>query len=257
MSTKLLIVDDQSNARNLIRSFLTIPGMTFHECASGHEAIAAVLDFKPHWITMDVKMPGMNGFETIRAIKKAHPEGRVIIVTSFNEPQFRDLAVSAGAVGFILKENLLALRLLLEKESKQEGRAAGGADHSPAPATKRILLLDDESETQAMLALLTDKGDKSYHITRAASGAEAVSLHRENPFDLVIIELLLPEYNGFEAFSELRRTSSPPKFIATAKAEWATADICLRMAKQLGAHEILAKPFPSEHLIAAVEKILK
>jgi len=256
MSTKLLIVDDQSNARDLIRSFLTIPGMTFHECASGHEAIAAVQDFKPHWITMDVKMPGLNGFETIRAIKKAHPEGRVIIVTSFNEPQFRDLAVSAGAVGFILKENLLALRLLLEKETKDAGRhpSPTSADRSPAQAPKRILLLDDDRETEATLALLSDKG---YQITRATSGAEATALHRQNPFDLVIIELLLPEYNGFEAFTELRRTSSPPKFIATAKAEWATAEICLRMAKQLGAHEILAKPFPSEQLLSAVEKILE
>lgn len=259
MNTKLLIVDDHANARELIRSFLTIPGMTFQESGSGHEAIARARDFKPHWITMDIKMPGMDGFETIKGIKEVHPEARVIIVTSFNDPQFRDRAHNAGAVGFILKENLLALRLFLEKESKEESALTarlapptpGDTRHSPP---KRILVLDDDPETQGMLGLLVGKG---YKITRTANGEEAISLHRQNPFDLVIIELLLPDYDGFEAFSKLRHAFAPPKFIAIAKAGWAAADICLKMAKQLGAQETLAKPFDGEDLLQAVEIALK
>jgi CheY-like chemotaxis protein len=259
MNTKLLIVDDHANARELIRSFLNIPGMTFQESASGREAIAHARDFKPHWVTVDIKMPGMDGFETIKGIKEVHPDARVIIVTSFNEPQFRDRAHSAGAVGFILKENLLALRLFLEKDAKDESKqparltpaSAGDARQSPP---KRILVLDDDSETQGMLGLLVGKG---YKITRTAKGAEAISLHRQNPFDLVIIELLLPDYDGFETFSELRHAFVPPKFIAIAKAGWAAADICLKMAKQLGANETLAKPFGAEDLLEAVEKVLK
>jgi CheY-like chemotaxis protein len=257
MCTRLLIVDDQSNARELIRSFLTIPGMMFQECASGTDAIACVREFRPHWVTMDVKMPGLNGFETIKGIKQAHPEARIIIVTSFNEPQFRDLARSAGAVGFILKENLLALRLLLEREAKDAERNASvpaTPESSEKASSKRVLVLDDENETLAMLKPLADKG---YQIIRAKSGAEAVVLHRQNPFQVVTIELLMADYNGFEAFAQLRREPSPPKFIATAKHGWAAADICLKMAKQLGAHETLAKPFLAEHLLVAVESILK
>jgi CheY-like chemotaxis protein len=259
MDTKLLIVDDHANARELIRSFLKIPGMTFQECASGREAIAQAREFKPHWVTVDVKMPGMDGFETIKGIKEAHPEARVIIVTSFNDPQFRDRAHSAGAVGFILKENLLALRLFLEKDSKEEPKqparpAAASPDDARLLTPKRILVLDDDPETQAMLGLLVGKG---YKITRTADGAEAISLHRQNPFDLVIIELLLPDYDGFEAFSELRRAAVPPKFIAVAKAGWAAADICLKMAKQLGAQEALTKPFDAERLLNAVDKVLR
>jgi CheY-like chemotaxis protein len=254
MSTKLMIVDDHANARELIRSFLTIPGMTFQECASGHEAIACARDFKPHWITMDIKMPGMDGFEAIKSIKEVYPEAKVLIVTSFNEPQFRDRAHTVGAVGFFLKENLLPLRLLLEKEAKGSSRPASGDTEHSRKSPKRILVLDDDSETQGMLALLAGKG---YKLTRTASGAEAISLHRQNPFDLVIIELLLPDYDGFEAFSELRRAAVPPKFIAIAKAGWAAADICLKMAKQLGAHETLSKPFDSEQLLTAVEKTLR
>ena len=118
MSTRLLIVDDHASTRELIRKFLTIPGITFQECVSGEEAVACAREFKPHWVTMDVQLPGLNGFESTRAVRREHPEARVLIVTAFNEPHYRDLAHSSGAVGFILKENILALRLMLETETK-------------------------------------------------------------------------------------------------------------------------------------------
>jgi len=69
MNTRLMIVDDQDSARELIRGFLTMSGITFHECASGSDAVASASEFKPHWVTVDVKMPGMDGFETAKAIK--------------------------------------------------------------------------------------------------------------------------------------------------------------------------------------------
>lgn len=116
MSARLLIVDDHASTRELIRKFLSAPGMTFQECASGEEAVACVEEFKPDWVTMDVQLPGLNGFDSTRAIKKKYPGTRVLIVTAFNEPHFHDLARSAGAVGFILKENILALRLMLEND---------------------------------------------------------------------------------------------------------------------------------------------
>jgi CheY-like chemotaxis protein len=118
MSTRLLIVDDHANTRELIKKFLRLPGITFQECSSGEEAVACAREFKPHWVTMDIQMSGLNGFDSTRALKKEHPEARVLIVTAFNEPHFRDLARTSGAVGFILKENILALRLMLEGEAR-------------------------------------------------------------------------------------------------------------------------------------------
>ena len=252
MSTRLLIVDDQPNARELIRTFLTMPGIIFQECASGNDAVACVQEFKPHWITMDIQMPGMNGFEAIKAIKKAHPEAHVIIVTSFNEPQYRDLARSAGASAFILKENLLALRLMLERESKNTNAPsspAGGAGQA-----KRILVVDDDKEIQAALGeLLTAEG---HQVTFAMNGLEALSLHRQSAFDLVVIELLLAGNEGFETLAELRRIPSPPKFIATAKSSWMPVHVYSKMAKQLGVQATLAKPFLPDQLLTAVRSAL-
>jgi CheY-like chemotaxis protein len=257
MSTRLLIVDDLPGARELIRNFLTMPGVTFEECDSGDAAVARVRDFKPHWVTMDIKMPGLDGFETTKAIKLAYPEARVMIVTSFNDPHFRDLAHSAGAAGFILKENLLALRLMLEKETKNirsSQSAAANLTPSAEPAARRVLIVDDDKE----LHTFTEQAlvGAGFQVTRVHNGLEAIALHRRNPLDVVIIELLLPGNDGFETLAELRRMASPPKFIATAKASWMPVQVYSRMAKQLGVHGTLAKPFSSEQLLAAVQAIL-
>ncbi|HTV42425.1 MAG TPA: response regulator [Candidatus Sulfotelmatobacter sp.] len=250
MSTRLLIVDDHPNARDLIRGYLAMPGLTVQECASGHDALERVKDFKPHWVTMDVQMPGLNGFETTKAIKQAHPDARVMIVTSFNDPHFRKLADSAGASGFILKENLLALRLMLEKET---GRMAGSAANLPKP--KRVLVLDDDRDLRTMFSLLLSKD--GYRVTQAQAGREAIALHREEPFDLMIVELLLPENEGFDTLSELRKLPSPPRTIATAKPGWMPVEVYSKMAKQLGVHGTLAKPFQPEQLLALVREVME
>jgi two-component system, chemotaxis family, protein-glutamate methylesterase/glutaminase len=70
---KLMIVDDHAGTREMIRKFLDFPGITFCECASGDEAVARAGEFKPHWVTMDVHMPGLNGFESTEALRVQYP----------------------------------------------------------------------------------------------------------------------------------------------------------------------------------------
>ena len=111
-----MIVEDHAPAREMIRQFLALPGVSFCECASGEEALQQVHEFKPHWVTMDVNMPGLNGFQSTKAIRAEHPTARVIIVTSFSEGHYRELSREAGAVALISKENLMALRVMLTRE---------------------------------------------------------------------------------------------------------------------------------------------
>jgi len=111
-----MIVDDHASTREMIRNFLDLPGITFCECASGEEALLHAREFKPNWITVDVNMPGLDGFQTAEALRAEHPSAHIIIVTGFNEPHFRKLSNSAGAVGLICKENLAALHMMLSSE---------------------------------------------------------------------------------------------------------------------------------------------
>src|SRR5208283_274577 len=113
---RLMIVDDHPSAREMIRRFLALPGITFCECASGEEALQRVRKFKPHWITMDVNLPGLNGFQSTEALRAEHPSVRIVIVTSYSETHYQQLSRAAGAVAIICKENLLPLRTLLARE---------------------------------------------------------------------------------------------------------------------------------------------
>jgi DNA-binding NarL/FixJ family response regulator len=118
---KLMIVDDHPGTRGMIRKFLgCIPGITFCECVSGEEAVRLARGFKPDWVTMDIHMPGLNGFESTKALLLEHPSLRVLIVTADSQPHFPKMSRDAGAVGLLAKENILGLRVILEREMRNE-----------------------------------------------------------------------------------------------------------------------------------------
>ena len=111
-----MIVDDHPGTRKMIWTILTLPGVTFCQCASGHEALDRAREFKPDWVTMGIMMPGLDGFQAAKALLLEHPSARVVIVSSLDEPHLRQSAKDAGAAYFILKESLLALRMILVRE---------------------------------------------------------------------------------------------------------------------------------------------
>lgn len=113
MAMKFMIVDDHEGMRTLIRQLIAGPGDAVLECASGDEALDKLGDFKPDCVTMDVSMPGLCAFKTTRSIRATHPSARVIFVSSHDQPDYRRAAQEAGAVGFVMKENLSDLYLFI------------------------------------------------------------------------------------------------------------------------------------------------
>ena len=108
-----MIVDDHEGIRNMIRHLIAVPGDWVKECASGDEALSALNEFKPDCVTMDINMPGACAFKTTRSIRAAHPTARVVFVSSYDQPDFRRAAQEAGAVGYVMKENLSDLYLFV------------------------------------------------------------------------------------------------------------------------------------------------
>ena len=110
---KLLIVEDNSRVRRMIRRIIEDIADEINECADGSEALAAYTRFHPDWILMDIKMKGMDGLEATRQIHAASPEARIMIVTNYDEMDLREAAREAGAREYVVKEDLLAIRRLL------------------------------------------------------------------------------------------------------------------------------------------------
>ena len=109
----LLIVDDNENMRRLIRIVLHDLG-PIHECREGSEALAAYTALHPDWVVMDIHMPNMNGIRATREIKAAFPDARVVMLSKFKDTETREAAREAGACDYVVKEDLLSLRRILQ-----------------------------------------------------------------------------------------------------------------------------------------------
>ncbi|WP_433040158.1 response regulator [Dactylosporangium sp. CS-033363] len=103
---RVLVVDDQQLVRDGIASLLSIqPGIEVAgTAASGEEALSQTAALVPDVILMDVRMPGMDGVEATRAIRRAHPTCRVVMLTTFDDDAYVALALRAGADGYLLKD---------------------------------------------------------------------------------------------------------------------------------------------------------
>jgi DNA-binding NarL/FixJ family response regulator len=113
---KTLIVEDSALYRKLLKETLhsRFPSMEIVEAEDGEEAMQSISAHPPDLIFMDIKLPGENGLELTAKIKAKHPDVIVIILTSYDTPEYREAAVQVKADRFLSKgssskEGILAL----------------------------------------------------------------------------------------------------------------------------------------------------
>jgi len=102
--------------RRLMRTLVEDMAEEIFECGGGEEAVALYHATRPDWVLMDIHMPGLDGLAATREIRRRDATARIVIVTQFDEQEFRRAAAEAGAVGYVLKENLLGIRRMINGE---------------------------------------------------------------------------------------------------------------------------------------------
>lgn len=103
---RILLVEDHTLLRAGLRALLTQDpnNEIVGEANNGHDAVNAIGTLKPHLVLMDISMPGMNGIEAIRDIKRRYPETRVLVLTIHKTDEYIHESLRAGADGYILKD---------------------------------------------------------------------------------------------------------------------------------------------------------
>jgi DNA-binding response OmpR family regulator len=100
---RVLIVDDEPDAVELLREFLTAKGYEVLAASDGEEALHKVKEDRPHLILLDVRMPKMNGLEVLKQVREIDHEVGVIMVTAVNEEETGRQALKLGAFDYITK----------------------------------------------------------------------------------------------------------------------------------------------------------
>ncbi len=150
----ILIVDDHEVVRNGIRAYLDTlkEFQVVGEAASGEEAIKLVKELIPDVVLMDLIMPGMDGIESTREVKKISPRTQVVVLTSYHEDEYIFPALKAGAISYVLKD------MKMEKLAETIQRAVNNeVTLHPLVAARVLRNLRGDSEEESFYADLTDR----------------------------------------------------------------------------------------------------
>ena len=267
---KVLIVDDIASAREMLLS--TLESFSFRaDCVnSGREAIKAIKESEhddPYQLVlMDWRMPGMDGIEAtikIRKIVEKKPP-TIIMITSYGREEVINLANNAGLDGFLIKpftpSTLLdtILSILGYEKAVKQGRVKSVGNNSEPPlelSGARILLVEDnEINQQIAIEILADAGIK---VTVAENGTKAVDIIKKDSdkFDLILMDLQMPEMDGFQATAVIRADKlfkEKPIIAMTANAMVKDRKKCL----EAGMNDHIGKPVDPDELYAIINKWL-
>jgi DNA-binding NarL/FixJ family response regulator len=123
-SFKTLLVEDNASFRHTLFDILStqFPSIAIEEAADGKEALQKIESTLPNLVFMDIKLPGENGLQLTQKIKAKYPELIIIVLTSYDLPEYREAAYQYGANYFIVKglstnEEILALVRSILKDS--------------------------------------------------------------------------------------------------------------------------------------------
>jgi DNA-binding NarL/FixJ family response regulator len=107
---RVMLVEDEEDFRRILAGFLLakFPSMALDEAADGKEETERIRDFIPHLVFIDIQLPGENGLEVTRRIKALSPDTKVVILTSYDFPEYREAARACGAYRFFSKGSCTA-----------------------------------------------------------------------------------------------------------------------------------------------------
>ena len=112
----VLVVDDQPGIRRLLMEVLTEEGYIVYTAANGYEGMQKAKDLNPALILMDMKMPGMDGIETLRELKHINQADKVIMMTAYGELGLVNIAKELGAYAYITKPfDIIELCTMIER----------------------------------------------------------------------------------------------------------------------------------------------
>jgi PAS domain S-box-containing protein len=185
----VLVIDDDATARDLLTSYLERDGFTVVSAANGVDGLRRAKELRPTAITLDVVMPDLDGW-TVLAALKGDPELAdipVVLVTIVDETPH---GMARGAAGHMTKPVDRARLLELLGRWRSPGRCA------------RVLVVEDDPDQRAVLAEALPGPE--WRVTEAENGRVGLDKLRTEQADLIVLDIMMPEMDGFQFMAELQ-----------------------------------------------------
>lgn len=266
----VLVVDDDDSACQSVCAMLEEIGMRSEGCASGQDAVAAVqramntaLPF--YAAILDWKMPGMDGLETARAIKRLVGDTLPIIILSAYD--WSDIEMEARAVGVdaflskpVFKSGLIRTFKSLRNESPEEPGQTSPLDPLLQHdfSGRRVLLVEDNELNREIAREVLEMAGLT--VEEAENGQIAVdmfSASQDGYYSMILMDIQMPVMNGYDAAAAIRALKRPDALRIPILAMTANAFVeDIQAAKAAGMNEHLAKPIDFEALGSVLKKYL-
>jgi len=235
-SSKILIVDDEKNMRQTLAAILRDEGYQVVTAATGEEAVERCGREQFGIVLMDVRMPGIDGVEAFRRIRR-HREGvRVILMSAYSVEHLKETALDEGAIAFLPKP------LDLEKVVHLVGEVKD---------TAILVVENDEGTAEVLHAGLKERG---YRVTLTESPHDALELVEQIRFDLIFVDVSLPAMNGLELYLAIKKMTRSAVAIMITGID-AEFEALAQEAVRRNAYTIVRKPLDIDHVLGLLERI--
>ena len=212
VGSSVLVIDDDATQRDLMSRFLAGEGFAVQTASDGEEGLRLARRLMPVAITLDVMMPGMDGW-TVLSMLKADPLVSDIPVIMLTMVDDRKKGYAMGAANYLTKP--------ADREQLAQMLKKYRCPHPPCP----VLLVEEDATTRRMMRAMLEQA--GWAVTEAENGRAAMEQVAQNRPTLILLDLMMPEMDGFEFTAELHR-----------HAEWRSIPIVVLTAKDLSPDEL-------------------
>jgi two-component system cell cycle response regulator len=271
---RILVVDDNPLNVKLFSSKLAREGYETVPAYDGREALARVLEEPTDIVLLDLMMPVIDGFEVLEKLK-SNPKTKnipVIVITALTEAEERLNKLEAKADELLIKpvstlellmrvKSMLHLREIKDQldERKDQLTSVPALEYKKqeSPRSKKkpfILIVEDEDKDAKLVAVYL--ADAPYKLKRARNGKEAFSIIKKKKADIILLDILLPDIDGFEICRRLK-SSEDTKNIQIIAVTNVTDLEDREKSMEIGMDEYLIKPVNKQELRIRIKACLK
>jgi len=250
MPQHILIIEDDAFLADMLKAKLESAGYRVTVSMDGKEGLEKMRELKPALVLLDIMLPTMDGYAILEA-KKVAPDIAnipVIVISNSGQPVEISRVVALGVKEYFVKAQISPEEILEQVKTQLAAPSDGSL------TGKKILMVEDDQFLRELLGmkLASERAEMFY----ATTGQQALTLAKDKHPDIILLDLLLPEVDGFEILTRLKQdpvTLPIPVIVLSNLGE--QHDIA--RAKSLGAAEFFVKAMLTpDQIVVRIESVL-